>query len=241
MTAILTMLAMNYLLLLIILNTSNAIYPGDESLIFESFENLSNWEDFEYPESRKKTEYTIIHTDTSSYLKAESRSSASGLIHKKRFNPQNTPILEWRWRIVQADCPTDGREKSGDDYPFRIFILFDDDSAAFSLWETITYSALRLIYGFDVPESSLCFVWTNIKYEEKYYNNPFSNRVKIIPLTAKPDMINRWVHHKVNIDSVFQTIYKRSCPEKAALAIMSDTDNTGGSAIVYLDYIFIRK
>ncbi len=214
---------------------------NDQIVIFEPFDNLHNWESFEFSGKTKSTDYQIILNDTLSYLQAISRSSASGLIHKTRFNAREYPKLQWRWQIEHAECDVDGREKSGDDYPLRIFVLFDDDSADFSFWESVSNSAIRLFYGFEVPGSSLCFVWTNLIYDEKYFNNPHSDRVKIIPLTTEKDSGVKWVTHRIRIDSVFQHIYNRACPEKAALAIMSDTDNTGGSAIANLDFISVGK
>jgi len=232
---------MIYLQLFFLLFYSLISTTNDHTIIYESFSDLRNWESFEFSGNTRNTDYQIVSQDTLSYLQAISQSSASGLIHKIRFNAREYPALQWRWRVEHANCDVDGRKKSGDDYPLRIFVLFEDDSTGFSFWESIGNSAIRLLYGFDVPESSLCFVWTDIVYDERYFNNPHSDRVKIIPMTAEGNTINKWVTNQIRIDSIFQDIYDRSCPAKAALAIMSDTDNTGGSAIANLDYIKVGK
>jgi len=210
-------------------------------IICESFNDLGNWDSFEFLGNKKATDYKIIIIDSTSALQAISQSSASGLIHKRRFNANNYPVLAWRWRIENANFEADGREKEGDDYPLRIFIMFEDDSADISLWESLRNSTIKLLYGFEPPESSLSFVWTNKTYEEKYFDNPYSSNIKMIPITADQDVINRWAIYHVRIDSVFQNIFNRTCPARAALAIMSDTDNTASSAKAYLDFIAVGK
>jgi hypothetical protein len=49
--------------------------------------------------------------------------------------------LSWRWRIDILIADADEKSKSGDDYPIRIFVMFDDDSAETSFWTSIRNSA----------------------------------------------------------------------------------------------------
>lgn len=210
-------------------------------IIQEEFNDLDNWENFSFSGNKQPTQYTIVNDSEQSFLNIISKSSASGLIHKNQFDPNQYPILSWRWRVDNVIADADGKIKSGDDYPIRIFVMFEDDSAETSFWTLIRNSTIKLLYGTEPPESSLCFVWSNITYDEKYFDSPYSETVKIIPVEKSEMKINQWHSNNINIVDLYKEIFKRSCPTSAKLAIMSDTDNTESKTVAGLDYIRIRK
>ena len=147
--------------------------------------------------------------------------------------------MTWRWRVENVISKADGKIKSGDDYAIRLFVMFDDDSVETSFWTSIRNSAIKLIYGTELPETSLCFVWANIKYDEKYFDNPYSETVKIIPMEMGDSRLKNWYIYDINIVALYKEIYNRSCPTSATLALMSDTDNTGSKTLALLDYITV--
>jgi hypothetical protein len=207
----------------------------------EEFTNLDNWENFSFSGNKNSTKF-ILQTDSSAtYLKIDSQNSASGLIYKDHYNPSEYPILSWRWCVDNVIPEANGKDKSGDDYAIRVFVMFDDDSVDTSFWTSLRNSAIKLVYGTEPPESSICFVWANIEYEEKYFNNPYSETVKIVPMEMGKGRLKEWCHYKVNIVLLFQDIYNRSCPSSAKIALMGDTDNTESKTQAYLDYIRIGK
>ena len=208
-------------------------------VIYEEFSNIDNWEKFSFSGDRKATQYRIETDSSMSYLKMISQSSASGLIYKHHYNPNEYPILTWRWRVENVISKADGKIKSEDDYAIRLFVMFDDDSVETSFWTSIRNSAIKLIYGKELPETSLCFVWANIKYDEKYFDNPYSETVKIIPMEMGDSRLKNWYIYDINIVALYKEIYNRSCPTSATIALMSDTDNTGSKTLACLDYIMV--
>jgi hypothetical protein len=209
-------------------------------IIKEEFSNLDNWENFSFSGNKEPTLYTLVNDSNISYLNIISNSSASGLIHKNKFDPTKFPVLSWRWRVDNLINDADGKTKSGDDYTIRIFVLFDDDSAETSFWTSIRNSTIKLLYGTEPPESSLCFVWSNMTYNEKYFDSPYSETVKIIPVEMGETRLQQWHSYDINIGDLYREIFGRSCPSSAKLAIMSDTDNTESNSVAGLDYIRIN-
>jgi hypothetical protein len=208
-------------------------------IIQEEFTDLDNWENFSFSGNKKQTKYSIESDSGLSYLRIISQSSASGIIHKRQYDPNQHPILSWQWRVENVIHKADGKSKSGDDYAIRLFVMFDDDSAETSFWTSIRNSAIGLLYGTEPPESSLCFVWANIEYDEKYFDSPYSETVKIIPIEMGDNRLNTWQSYNINIVDLYKRIYKRSCPNSAKIAVMSDTDNTENEIAAGLDYIRI--
>ena len=86
-------------------------------------------------------------TANRSYLRAESNASASGLILKKEFNVFEYPKLKWRWKISNVYLKGNAEEKSGDDYPLRIYVIFKYDPDKASLGQRIRYGLAKAIYG----------------------------------------------------------------------------------------------
>jgi len=220
---------------------TNTSHDSVSFVIQEEFNDLENWENFSFTGDKKQTQYSIESDSNLSYLKLVSQSSASGLIYKHHYNPNQYPIMTWRWRVENVINEADGKNKSGDDYAIRIFVMFDDDSVETSFWTSIRNSAIKLLYGNEPPESSLCFVWSNITYGDKYFDNPYSETVKIIPIVMGESNTKNWYSHNVNIATLYREIFKRSCPTSAKLAIMSDTDNTGSNTLAYLDVIMVSE
>jgi hypothetical protein len=215
---------------------------GEADILFrENFSDLKNWETFYFSGKKKASEYVIRSDSNYTCLEMISHSSASGIIYQTRFDPSEYSILSWRWRVQNIISEANGKVKDSDDYPIRIFVMFDDDSAEISFWQSIKNAAAKIIYGIEPPESSLCFVWANIEYSEKYFNSPYSETVKIIPIEMGDKRVGHWITRQVNIASFYQEIFKRKCPSLASLAIMSDTDNTGSDVNASIDYIELRK
>jgi hypothetical protein len=210
-------------------------------IINEEFSNLDNWEDFQFSGNKNPTKFIVVDDSNFSYLKIISDSSASGLIHKNQFDPKQYPILSWRWKIENIIEDADGQTKSGDDYPLRLFVMFDDDSAGTSFWTSLRNSAIKLLYGAEPPESSLCFVWSNQTYTVKYFDSPYSATVKIIPMAEGANGLKTWHSYRINIDHQFREIFDRPCPGSAKIAIMGDTDNTESTTLAGLDYIRIGR
>ncbi len=94
-----------------------------ESLVIDTFDNgLTGWDIQEFA---GKTDYSIVHDDQgNAVLQAVSRGSASGLIKKIEFDARDYPLLRWRWKVTNVLASGDARNKKGDDYAARIYVIF---------------------------------------------------------------------------------------------------------------------
>ena len=109
-------------LLLFIAAPASAV---DNGIFFcENFNDLSSWKPMEFPKIAKHSVYSIEKHGDESYLKAESSASASAIVMDKTFNVFDYPRVKWRWKIDNTYKKGNAEEKSGDDYPIRIFVMF---------------------------------------------------------------------------------------------------------------------
>jgi len=114
--------------------------------LHEEFNNLDEWKPFYFTKIKEHTIYSVEEDGDIAYLKAESNSSASGIILKKEIRIFKYPKIKWRWKISNVFKKGDAKEKAGDDYPARVYIIFKYDPANASFGQRLRYGAAKSIY-----------------------------------------------------------------------------------------------
>ncbi|MGZ6221002.1 MAG: DUF3047 domain-containing protein, partial [Syntrophales bacterium] len=175
------------------------------------------------------------------FLKTESHSSASAIVYRRTFNASEYPRMRWRWKVDNVYKKGDIREKSGDDYPIRIYVTFQYDPERASVGERLEYGIAKALYGKYPPDSTLNYVWTGQNIAERIITSPYTDRAKIIILENGKSAIGTWVEETVNILDDYRAAFGKDPPQTAGIAIMNDSDNTGEMAVSYIDYIEVFK
>jgi len=216
---------------------------GQEKDLFarEDFNNLENWRPLTFPKIKKHSMYTVIKEQNESFLKAESNASASGIIYRKEFNVYDFPKIRWRWKISNVYNKGNAEEKSGDDYPLRVYVIFKYDPEKASFGQKIKYGLAKKIYGEYPPHSSLNYIWASRGQKEKIFTNPYVDEAKMIIMEAGEEKARQWVTEETDIIEDYKKAFDVSPPAVASIAIMNDSDNTGESSVSYIDFIEVFK
>jgi len=235
-------LAWHMLFLVFVLFISAAFgAQGKMALFYEDFSSLDNWKPFTFPKIEKYTLYSIEHDGNRHVLKAESNASASAILYKNSFNVYEYPRARWRWKVSNVYAGGDSRTKEGDDYPIRVYFMFEHDSGDAGVLERMQNSLLKTLYGEYPPHSSLSYVWANKEDNEKMVTSPYTERAKIIFLEQGVKKVGTWQDESVNIVADYQKAFGIRPPRRARIAIMNDSDNTGESSVSYMEYIEVLK
>lgn len=145
-------------------------------------------------------------------LCAESESAASALVRRVEVNLEKTPVLAWRWRAEQplrgADAPEQSRD--GDDFLARVYVVDE----GFFPWQT---RAINYVWTRDVPEG-------------EHWPNPFADRAIMVAVQQGEPEPGEWQAFRRNVREDFKRFHDRDLTEVDAVALMTDTDNTGGRA-----------
>lgn len=231
-----------FISLLLILPFLSQAYAEDNNILFyEDFKDLENWRPLNFPKIKKHTQYSIVKEAGETYLKAESNASASAIIYKKEFNVYEYPKIRWTWKIDNVYKKGNVKEKSGDDYPIRVYVLFKYDPEKASFGKRIKYGLAKIIYGEYPPHSSLNYIWANKKDEKGIITNPYASEVKMIILQAGSEKAGKWHEEDINILEDYRKAFGTDPPPVAGIAIMNDSDNTGESSVSFIDYIEVYK
>ena len=229
------------LIFLITLTATFVLAENGQVLFREDFKNLSNWEPLYFPKIKEHSTYTVVSEKGHFFLKTESHSSASAIVYRRTFNVSEYPHMRWRWKVDNVYKKGDIREKSGDDYPIRIYVTFQYDPERAGVGERLEYGIAKALYGKYPPDSTLNYVWTGQEIAERVITSPYTDRAKIIILENGKSAIGTWVEEKVNILDDYRAAFGKDPPQTAGIAIMNDSDNTGEMAVSYINYIEVFK
>lgn len=229
------------LILLIVASAAVAIAAEKQILFREDFRSLSNWEPLQFPKIKQHSTYTIGKVDGRSVLKAESYASASAIVCRKTFNVHEFSHMRWRWKVENVYTKGNPRDKSGDDYPVRVYVMFQYDPKKADFTEKLSYSVAKTIYGKYPPHSTINYVWMSQDIAERVITSPYTDKAKMIILEKGRSKVGTWVSETVNILEDYRKAFGKEPPATASIAVMNDSDNTGETAVSYLEYIEVFK
>lgn len=141
-----------------------------------------------------------------------------------------TPVLCWRWRIDAPLATADMATKAGDDYAARVYVAFDLPDTALSFSTRMKLRLARSLYGEDVPEAALNYVWDNRYPVGTQRPNAYTDRTRMIVLRSGAADGGQWVTERRDVLADFKQAFGSDPTKIQLVAIASDTDNTGERA-----------
>ena len=234
-------IALILLILLPVLFITPVYGQNREIFLREDFTSLENWTPYYFPKIKEHTTYSIQKEGNNSYLKAESSGSASGMVYKLKFDVYRYPGAKWRWWVSNVYEKGNARTKSGDDYPMRVYIVFEYSPDEASFYQKARYEAARMIFGQYPPHSAINYIWASREDETGIMTNPYAEEVKMIVLEKGNKYVRQWREEEVNILEDYRKAYGTDPPRMASIVIMNDSDNTKETSTSYMDYIEIFK
>ena len=214
----------------------------DHAVLFrEDFSTLDNWNPFTFPKIKSHSTYTIERANGGHLLRAESKASASAIVYKDAFTVLEHPKVKWRWKVRNVYAKGDARSKEGDDYPLRVYVMFEYDPEKAGAMERVKYGIAKSLYGEYPPHSSLSYVWASKDDPETFVVSPYTDKAVMVLLEKGPAKAGAWVDEEIDILADYRKAFKAEPPARARIAIMNDSDNTGESAVSWVEYIEVYK
>lgn len=221
---------------------ADAITTDGPALLHETFANLDRWDALAFRKIPKASRYEIVAPPGGGhFLLMTSKGGASGLVLKDSFDVRTFPVLRWRWRVDEAIRQVDPSRKEGDDYPARVYVIFEYDENGVGLVEGLRRRAYRALQGEDPPHSGLNYVWTAGAAGGRSYPSPYTDRVRLVVLRGKEAPLGRWAEEAVDLLADYRKLFGGDPPRRARLALMTDSDNTGQSTRAAIDYIHVSS
>ncbi len=171
-------------------------------------------------EIKGRTQYDIIEIDGEHCLRATSQASASILLTEVQFDPKAYPWLSWRWRVDELVKGESLEHKRGSDCAARVYVYFDTR-------------------GLPWQKRSLDYVWSGLLPVGQVLSSAFSDQSKIVVVESGSGALGQWRQGARNIAADYRQAFGGDVPRVLAVGVMTDTDNTGSSALAYVDDITI--
>lgn len=186
---------------------------ADETVVIGRFSagDLTDWRPKAF---QGETRYTFDDNSGRRALFADSQGTASGLYREIRVDLHRTPWLNWSWRVDRVLKGVDERTQSGDDYPARVYVVVSGGAA---FWKT----------------RSLIYVWSSHQPVGATWNNAFTGNARVMALRSGIQDAGRWVSEKRNIRTDFRQLFGEDLDAIDAVALMTDTDNSGQAATAW--------
>lgn len=179
-------------------------------------EGLAGWEAKSF---KGTTEYLPVKEDGRAVIKAISHDSASGLIRKIRFQPSKHRYLRWSWKIAHTIKGGDEKLKRGDDYAARVYVVFPGRY----FWQL----------------KAISYVWANKLAKGASAPSVYAAGSRMVAVESGNDKAGQWLYEERDLLADYRALFGTDPPEAEAIAIMTDTDNTGGSAEAWYGDIII--
>jgi hypothetical protein len=201
----------------------------------------AEWKPLTFKNIEKHTFYTLARDGDAVVVKAESRASASGLIREIKINSKEYQIIQWRWKVGNILKKGDVRKKEGDDYPARLYITFEYDPKKLTFVERAKYGLVKALYGQYPPLAAINYIWESLSPKGIMVPNPFTDRVMMFAVESGEEKLNQWVNEERNVYEDYKKAFGEEPPMISGVAIMTDTDNTGESAVAFYGDIVFKK
>lgn len=161
-----------------------------------------------------ETRYTIVENNSVPAIKAESHATASGLFREMTVDLTITPCLHWAWKVDDVLGGLDETTKPGDDFPARVYVVI---SGGLFFWNT----------------RALNYVWSGSHPTESSWPNPYTDRSTMVAVQSGPVQAGQWIMESRNVRDDFKRFAGVDAEKIDAVAIMTDTDDSGLSATAY--------
>lgn len=173
-------------------------------------EGLTGWEPQRF---KGTTAYSLVRDNGVLVVKATSNDSASGLVRRLQFDPNKFRFLRWSWKVDHVVAAGDEKSKDGDDCAARVYVIF----SGHFFWQT----------------RAINYIWANRLRQGETIANAYTGSAMMVAVESGEAKAGQWLHEERDILADYRQLFGEEPRQGAAIAIMTDTDNTGGSATAW--------
>jgi len=169
-----------------------------------------------------ETRYALEKSHGRLGLRADSNAAASGRYREININLEKTPMLNWTWKVDNVLTGIDERTRAGDDYAARVYVVF---SGGLAFWRA----------------RAINYVWSSNQPVGSSWPSAYTDNVRMIAVQSGLKQTGQWVNEQRNIRADYQHVFGEKTRKIDAIAIMTDTDNSGKSATAWYGDIWFTE
>ena len=200
------------------------------------------WRVVQIDKKTKATTYRLATVAGVAAVEARANDSMALLARPLSVDLAATPILCWRWLVDAPVARGDMTKKSGDDYAARLYVAFDMPDSAMSAGTRFKLGIARRLFGGNVPDAALNYVWDNRNPVGTRRKSAYTDRATLIVAETGTMRAGTWVTERVDVAADFAAAFDNRPGMPIQIAIASDTDNTDSIArAAFADLHFVTR
>lgn len=211
---------------------STLLSPGEDNKTEAEFKSAvggTPWQHKLLP-GKQATQYAVARKDGREAIGARAKDSASLLRQVVRVEPSELDLLKFSWKVPALIANADLGTRDIADSPVRIVLAFEGDRSKFSLKNTLLSDLAHSLTGEPMPYATLMYVWCNTRPPGSVITSTRTDRIRKIVVESGTTNLNQWLAYERNVRADFEMAYGESPGALVGIAIMTDTDNTKGTA-----------
>jgi hypothetical protein len=204
-------------------------------------DGLAGWREVQLDSKVERNAFRARSWDGAAAVEVVSRRSMSLLARPVTVDLKATPVLCWRWRVDAPLAAADLTTRRGDDYAARVYVSLSIPRAEQGVALRTQLGLARTIWGAEVPDAALNYVWDNRQPVGTTRPNAYTDRAMMIVLRSGAGDAGRWVWERRDVAADARAHFGPSAVP-VQVAITADTDNTGESARAgFADLHFVAR
>lgn len=132
------------------------------------------------------------------------------MVRRIAFDPRVHRYLRWSWKVAGTIPGGDERTRAGDDYAARVYVIFPGTF----FWQT----------------KAINYIWANRLGRGESVPNAFTPSAGMIAVESGSGNAGEWIAEERDVLEDYRRLFGGEPGKAGAVAIMTDTDNTGSEA-----------
>ena len=155
----------------------------------------------------------IVSDDGQPVLHLRSKGETSAIIRdlKASVDLKETPIIEWRWKVITLPTGGNACQKSTDDEAAQVYVAWVRSP------EAVRSRIIGYVWDSTAPAGTIC-------------KSQKTATVTYVVLRSGADELGKWITERRNVVEDFRRIYGEAPDKPTALSLAIDSDDTGSSA-----------
>jgi hypothetical protein len=165
-----------------------------------------------------KPDVSVCQVGDGCCLRLKSVKASFSLERSVDIDPNQMPMLTWRWKVVQLPPDGDFRRSSTDDQAAQVLVAFADRKVVSYIWDSRAPKGAAQSTGF-IP------------------------LVHVFAVVAESgsSMLNQWLPESQNVAADYQRAYGKPAPHVKGLRLQINSQHTGATAESYFGEVAFRS
>lgn len=155
------------------------------------------------------------------HLRSQGDRATISLDLRGRVNLNETPILEWSWKVAELPRGGDARVKRTSDLAAQVYVV----------WPRAPALLRSRIIG---------YVWDATAPAGAVFKSAKTNTITYVVLRSGPAHLGAWVSERRNVAEDYRTIYGEEPEDPGALSLSIDSNDTRSRAESFIGPIVFR-